>query len=253
MAVIPARGGSKGIAHKNIIMINGKELLVYTLDAAKESKYIDKIIVSTEDDTIGEVARREGVSVLNRPEKLAQDTSKTIDVLIHVIENITESYDYLVLLQPTQPLRKAKHIDEAIEAVVDYDYPSLVSVSPARNHPLLLRQMDLSGHLVSLIQSESTVRRQDFSDYYVVNGAIYINKISDLNRAVSLNDNQYGYFMPAEYDIDIDENMDLVIFEAMLKLDRGGVIRLKIHTCLGMLNVITFISKLLWGIKTEGG
>lgn len=217
LAVVPARGGSRGIPHKNIVKVKGKELITYTLDAARASKYIDKIIVSTDDSSIGEVALREGAEVLNRPKELAQDTSRTIDVLLHVVEKMDGCYDYLVLLQPTQPLRTALHIDEALELMIDNQYPSLLSISPARNHPLLLRQMDSGGKLTPMLSCQSTVRRQDFPDYYVVNGAIYINRIRDLTAETSLNDNLYGYEMPSEYDLDIDEPQDLLVLEALLE------------------------------------
>ncbi len=217
LAVVPARGGSRGIPHKNIVKVKGKELITYTLDAARASKYIDKIIVSTDDSSIGEVALREGAEVLNRPKELAQDTSRTIDVLLHVVEKMGECFDYLVLLQPTQPLRTALHIDEALELMIDNQYPSLLSISPARNHPLLLRRMDQEGKLTSMLPCQSTVRRQDFPDYYVVNGAIYINRIRDLTAETSLNDNLYGYEMPSEFDLDIDEQRDLLVLEALLE------------------------------------
>ena len=217
LAVVPARGGSRGIPHKNIVKVKGKELITYTLDAARASKYIDKIIVSTDDSSIGEVALREGAEVLNRPKELAQDTSRTIDVLLHVVEKMDECFDYLVLLQPTQPLRTALHIDEALEMMIDNQYPSLLSISPARNHPLLLRRMDPEGKLTSMLPCQSTVRRQDFPDYYVVNGAIYINRIRDLTAETSLNDNLYGYEMPSEFDLDIDEQRDLLVLEALLE------------------------------------
>ncbi len=216
MAVVPARGGSKGIPHKNIVEVKGKELMVYTLDAAKSSEYIDDIVVSTDDLLIEKVAVRENVRVIKRPAELAQDTSKTIDTVMHVIGNLDVQYEYLVLLQPTQPLRNSTHIDEAIRLVIDNNYPSLLSVSPVKDHPLLIRQMDTSGKLSSMLSCQSTVRRQDFPNYYVVNGAIYINRICDLTADTSLNDNLYGYEMPSEFDLDIDEEKDLVIFKAML-------------------------------------
>lgn len=216
LAVVPARGGSKGIPHKNIVKVKGKELLTYTLDAAKASKYIDEIIVSTDDILIEQVAVRENVKVLQRPKELAQDTSRTIDVLLHVIGNIDDDFDYLVLLQPTQPLRTSYHIDNAIELMINANYPSLLSVSPVKDHPILMRQMDADGKLTSLLACQSTVRRQDFPDYYVINGAIYINKICDLNSETSLNDNLYGYEMTSEFDLDIDEPRDLLLFETIL-------------------------------------
>lgn len=220
LAVVPARGGSKSIYKKNIALVNGKELIVFTLDAAKGSKYIDEIVVSTDDEDIARVASREGIRVLPRPAELAQDTSKTIDVLIHVIETLAdEGYDYLVLLQPTQPLKLPEHIDSAIEELIDNNFSSLVSVFPADDHPLLLRTMDEDKRLAPLLKTSSTVRRQDFKKYYVVNGTIYINRIKDMTLDTSLNDNEYGFEMAPEFNLDIDEPSDLKKFESILKRD----------------------------------
>lgn len=217
MALVPARGGSKGIPHKNIALVNNRPLLAYTLDSAKKSKYLDGIYVSTEDEEIAKVAVAEGADIIKRPDFLASDSSKTIDTVIHAVEEAGSEYDYLVLLQPTQPLRTAAHIDEAIETMICRGDSSLVSISPVKNHPLLIRQMDEKGCLKSLLPSSSTVRRQDFEAFYTVNGAIYINKISDLNKDTSLNDNAFGYVMEEQYDLDIDEPFDLYLFEKYLE------------------------------------
>ena len=218
LAVVPARGGSKGIHKKNIVMVNGRELITYTLDAAKGSKYLDEIIVSTDSDEIASVAEREGIKVMARPAELAQDESKIIDVLLDVVHRLSgENYDYLVLLQPTQPLRLPTHIDCAIEEMIDQNHTSLVSVFPAKNHPLLMRRMDTDKKLTRLIDKGSTVRRQDFEKFYVVNGTIYINRIKDMGPDTSLNDNKYGFLMPSEFDLDVDEPEDLERLAQIIK------------------------------------
>lgn len=218
LAVVPARGGSKGIPKKNIALVNGKELIAYTLDAAKGSKYIDEIVVSTDSEEIAQVVQREGVRVLPRPSELAQDTSRTIDVVMHVIKTLSsEGYEYLVLLQPTQPLKLPAHIDRAIEELIENNYSSLVSVFPADNHPVLLRTMGEDKRLAPLLKVNSTIRRQDFKKYYVVNGTIYVNRIKELTPDTSLNDNEYGFEMPPEFNLDIDEPADLKRFEAILQ------------------------------------
>ncbi|KGG79683.1 acylneuraminate cytidylyltransferase [Caloranaerobacter azorensis H53214] len=222
LAVIPARSGSKGIPNKNIVNINGKPLIQYTIDEALKSKYLDKIIVSTDSEKIANIARKCGANVpFLRPAELASDTAKTIDVLIHVIDElkkIGDKYDYVVLLQPTQPLRQAFHIDEAIEKIVNNNESSLVSVSKVKEHPILIRTIKEDGTLENLLKVNSTVRRQDFPDYYKVNGAIYINKINEtFNNNLSLNDNKIPYIMEEEYDIDIDVPLDLEIFKIKLR------------------------------------
>ncbi|MDR6121912.1 CMP-N,N'-diacetyllegionaminic acid synthase [Bacillus sp. SLBN-46] len=218
LAIIPARGGSKGIPGKNIIKINEKPLIQYTIEAALSSKYLDRIIVSTDCKSIAEVSLSCGAEVpFIRPESLAKDTSKTIDVLLHAVDDLRkvgDKYDYLVLLQPTQPLRTAKHIDEAIEMIINKKGESLVSISEVSEHPLLMRRLDSHCNVQKLLHMESTVRRQDFPKYYKVNGSIYINQInSNFNLNTSLNDNKLGYVMNKDYDLDIDEPSDLEILK----------------------------------------
>ena len=137
---------------------------------------------------------------------------------IEVLKKAGDSYDYLVLLQPTQPLRQPFHIDEAIEKMLELEAESLVSVSKVKEHPVLIRTIGEDGKLQNLLNCSSTVRRQDFPDFYRVNGAIYINKIDEnLNETTSLNDNIIPYEMAHEYDVDIDELLDLKIAELMLE------------------------------------
>ncbi|MDE5977917.1 MAG: acylneuraminate cytidylyltransferase family protein [Turicibacter sp.] len=222
LALIPARAGSKGIKDKNIIDLKGKPLIAYSIEAAKQSKYIDRIVVSTDGEDIASVAREWGADVpFLRPDYLASDTAKTIDAVLHCIQELEKSgqkYDYLVLLQPTQPLRQSFHIDEAIEKILASEVQSLASVSKVKEHPVLIRTISEKGELRNLLDCSSTIRRQDFPDFYRVNGAIYINKINEnLNEQTSLNDNILPYEMAHEYDVDIDELLDLKIAELLLE------------------------------------
>lgn len=209
IAIIPARGGSKGIPGKNIKSLMGKPLIAYSIECALESKYIDRVVVSTDASDIAEVAKTYGAWVpFLRPAKYATDTSKTIDSLIYTIDTLREQgdeFDYLVLLQPTQPIRTAPQLDEAIELTIDNNYPSLVSVCPVCEHPILMRTITNDGSLKNLLNISSTVRRQDFPNVYKVNGSIYINQLNDsFNSNTSLNDNLYPYVMTAKESIDID-------------------------------------------------
>lgn len=222
LAIIPARGGSKGIKDKNIIELDGKPLLAHSIQAGLNSKYIDKVVVSTDSKIISKIAKKYGAEVpFIRPEYLASDTAKTIDTVIHCIEEMKklgEEYKYVVLLQPTQPLRQPWHIDEAIELMLKTDEDALSSVSRVKDHPILMRTIDENGHAVNLLNESSTKRRQDFPDFYKVNGAIYINKINEnLNSKTSLNDNRLAYIMDEMYDVDIDELMDLELAQIALK------------------------------------
>lgn len=221
LAIIPARAGSKGIKDKNIIDLNGKPLIAYSIEAGLKSKYIDKVVVTTDGEDIAREAIKYGAEVpFLRPEYLSSDNAKTIDAVIHCIEEMEklgEKYDYVVLLQPTQPLRQSWHIDEAIELILEKNEEALVSVSKVKDNPILIRSIDSNGYAVNLLSESSTKRRQDFQDFYKVNGAIYINKINqNLNNKTSLNDNKLVYIMDEKYDVDIDEMLDLQIAEIMM-------------------------------------
>lgn len=222
LAIIPARSGSKGILHKNIVDVNGMPLIAYTIRAAQESKFIDRIYVSTDGPEIAEVCSEYGVVVDSlRPPHLATDEARTIDVLRYTIELLrskNENYDYVILLQPTQPLRASVHIDEAIKLLFIHQSASIISVSEVEEHPLFMRKINEHGRLESLLKKSSTVRRQELPVYYKVNGAIYINTVSDIfDVGISLNDNKIPYVMDKEFDLDVDTLDDLERLRRMLK------------------------------------
>ncbi|MGL5765498.1 MAG: cytidylyltransferase domain-containing protein [Sarcina sp.] len=215
LAIIPARAGSKGIKDKNIIDLNGKPLIAYSIEQGLDSNYIDKVLVSTDGEKIAKIAKQYGAKVpFLRPKHIAGDEAKTIDVMLHAIEflgNNKEVYDYVVLLQPTQPLRTGAQIDEAIEALESSNSNGLVSVSKVKEHPILMRTIN-NGKLHNLLNVSSTVRRQDMAEYYKVNGVIYINKINnEFNKNTSLNDNELPYIIDEKFFVDIDDLFDLEI------------------------------------------
>lgn len=222
LALIPARGGSKGIKDKNIILLAGKSLIAYSIEAAKNSKYIDSIVATTDSEKIAEVAKKYGARVpFLRPPELAGDTSKTIDAVLHAIKTLKsmdEDYNTLVLLQPTQPLRTTDDIDRAIELYYENGENGLVSISPVNDSPLLIRSIGADGKLVNLLSLNSTCRRQDMPNYYKVNGCIYINKIDELDKNTSFNDNKVPFIMTKEHSVDIDEISDLWMAEYYLKI-----------------------------------
>ena len=216
LALIPARGGSKGIPRKNIIDLCGKPLISYSIEACLKSNYIDSVIVSTDDTEIAEVSRSYGADVpFMRPAALASDMSKTIDAVIHAIATLKEvghEYDTLVLIQPTQPLRTNDDIDSAIEKYWNSGCIPLVSVSPVDDNPMLIRSIE-NGHLKLLLDISSTCRRQDMPAYYRVNGCIYINEISEISESTSFNDNPLPFIMDRSHSVDIDEPCDLALAE----------------------------------------
>ncbi len=221
-AFIPARGGSKGVKRKNIRKLAGKPLIAYTISAALGSKYIDQVVVSTEDEEIAKIAKSFGAKVPTlRPRELAQDTTATIDVVLHGVEAFfsLEKWDSIVLLQPTQPLRTSQDIDNAITFYYENGKKSLLSVSEAEDHPLLIRSFDGKGHMRKLLDVSSSVRRQDMEQFYRVNGAIYINQIQDLGATTSFNDNEIGFVMEKSHSVDIDELSDFALAEYYLGVE----------------------------------
>lgn len=222
LAIIPARGGSKGIPKKNIIDLFGKSLLYYSVKSAKESKYIDKVIISTDDDEIAEIGKKLGADVpFLRPEEISGDKAKSIDAFIHAIkelEKLEEKYDYILLLQNTSPLRQSWHIDEAIEKLIESGERSLVAVSEVTEHPCIMRTLNEKNETFNLLNMSGDMRRQDFSPIYLVNGAIYIQKNDEyLNLDTNLNGGKLAYVMAREYSVDIDEYLDLDIATHYLK------------------------------------
>jgi len=207
LAIIPARGGSKGIPRKNVIDFCGKPLIAHTISAALNSKYIKQVIVTTDCDEIAKVSETHGAEIIKRPAEFATDTAKTIDAIMHVIEN-SES-ENIVLLQPTSPLRKTFHVDEAIEMFLAHG-ESVVSVNETKS-PLLIRDVRNKP----ILYQRSDVRRQDSPVYNIVNGAIYINKTKEITQNTSFNDNTIAYVMDKKYSIDIDEPLDLKIAETI--------------------------------------
>lgn len=213
LALIPARGGSKGIKNKNIIDLCGKPLVSYSIESGKRSNYIDDVVVTTDSNEIADVAKKFNAWVpFMRPRSLASDTSKTIDCVLHAVhtlETMGHYYDLCILLQPTQPLRTTEDIDKSIHTFFEYKCESLLSVSPVNDAPILIRQLNKDGTLTHLINQTSTVRRQDMLPYYVVNGCIYINKIEDLCESTSFNDNKTAFIMSKDHSVDIDNPSDL--------------------------------------------
>ena len=220
LGIIPARGGSKGIPHKNIIDLCGKPLISYTIEAGLDSKYIDYLIVSTDSQKIAETSEKAGAEVpFMRPAELASDTAKTVDAVVHAIKTLKEKgqeFDTLVLLQPTQPLRTADDIDRSIEIYIEQGCNPLASVSLVDDHPLLIRSIS-EDKLMPLLNESSTCRRQDMPLYYRINGCIYINEINSISEKTSFNDNPVPYIMEPSHSIDIDELRDLAVAEYYLK------------------------------------
>ena len=210
LAIIPARGGSKRLSRKNVLDLAGKPLIAWSIEAGLNSKYIDKVVVSSDDTEILAVSKRYNAKTIVRPDELASDTATTFDAIKHTIENV-EQYNYIVLLQATSPLRDAKHIDEAIALLESKNADAVVSVCEMDHSPLWSNTLDESLSMQGFLKNEVLNKRsQNLEKYYRLNGAIYICKTEKLleEKSFFLEENIYAFKMDRERSIDIDEEID---------------------------------------------
>ena len=224
LAIIPARGGSKRLPNKNILDLNGEPLIGWSIKAGQNSKYIDKVVVSSDSDKILDIAKIYQVDTLKRPDNLATDTASTTDVLKHVLQ-IYNNYQYIVLLQPTSPLRNEKHINEAIELLDKKNADAIISVTKMDHSPLWSNTLDKDLNMCNFLRDEvKNKRSQDLETYYKLNGAIYICRIDKFFEANSLflKENIFAYIMDRESSIDIDEEIDFKIANIIFKEYRYG-------------------------------
>ena len=213
VAIIPARGGSKGIPRKNLVKFLGKPLIQWSIEAALKSKCITDVVVSSDDDEIlRESKKNKEVITIKRPKELAQDSSKTEPVLEHVLQILKDrEFDYLILLQPTSPSRKAEDIDEAFEKLLKSGANSLISVCSLEHHPYKTFRLNKEGFLEGIINNEFPFYpRQELPETYRANGAIYIIKVKEFIKNNSLLTNNTIHFeMSEESSLDIDTKKDL--------------------------------------------
>ena len=224
LAVITARGGSKGIPQKNLSTILGKPLIAYTIEAALQAKTLTRTIVSTDDKTIAQVSKQYGAEVpFLRPQHLATDTATSIAVLQHAVTNLANEEDYktdlIVCLQPTSPLRTAGDIDQAVNLCLQSGADSVVSLCQAKYHPYWTKKI-FDGRVYPLINEDEQnyTRRQDLPPVYQLNGALYVIRAKVLLEETRiLGEYTIPYIMPQERSIDIDTKTDLQIAELLLK------------------------------------
>lgn len=217
LAVIPARGGSKGMPRKNIREIGGRPLLAWTIEEAKKSKYIQRLILSSEDDEIINIAKKYGCDVpFVRPKELATDDAASVDTILHAI-NECRGYDYVVLLQPTSPLRTVEDIDGCIELVLKEKADFSVTVTEPENSPYWMYTLE-NGNLKALIEQDNfATRRQDLPKAYALNGAVYVANVEALfEQKTFLTETTKAYIMPYNRSFDIDTEIDFKICEYLL-------------------------------------
>lgn len=229
IGVIPARGGSKSIPRKNIKILQGKPLVAYTIKEAKKSKYLTHLVVSTEDEEIKNISLKYGAEVpFLRPKELATDDALAIPTVQHTVTTIEKikniKYDYIIMLQPTAPLRKAEDIDKALAMLIEADADGIISVVDVDNwHPMKMKKFDENSYLIDYqTPPVENPPRQILPKVYMVNGAIYATK-----RDVFMEKNTFkgekclGYIMPPERSVNIDTEIDFLIAEYYLRKRDG--------------------------------
>ena len=218
LGIIPARGGSKRIPNKNIKDFSGKPLIAWTIEAAKKSIYIDKLILSSDNLDIIDVAKKYDCEVpFIRDSKLARDNTTCFDVIVDIINKFPD-YDYIIILQPTSPLRTTEDIDNAVELCLNNLYKSCVSVTEVNQNPNLMYSINTKGKLDKFSSEQVCLISQNLSKLYHLNGAIYLNKISNLMKFKEfVNRESVAFIMPEERSIDIDTEFDFKIAEFFKK------------------------------------
>lgn len=219
LALIPARGGSKGVPRKNVRDAGGRPLIAWTIEAGRNSAYVDRLVVSSDDQEIIETARQWGAEVpFIRPSELALDETPSIDVALHALDALGH-FDLLVLLQPTSPLRTGAQIDACIRMCLTSGASSAVSVAAVEQSPYWMYFVDTAGKMRRVLTPPAEVtRRQDLPGAYALNGAVYVVRTEALRvgrRFVF--DDSVAYEMPADASFDVDTELDLTIVKALIE------------------------------------
>ena len=225
LALIPARGGSKGVPRKNLRNLAGKPLISWTIETALSLKCLDRVIVTTDDEEIAATAKHYGAEVpFIRPAELAQDKSADFPVALHALTWLLEKEKYrpdiLVWLRPTVPLRSAEDIKNAVQLLIDRDAECVRSVCLTSHHPYWMKRIE-HGKLLPLLENtneENYVGRQSLPSVYILNGAVDVTWCSRvLTKRGLFNGNMMGYIMPQERSVDIDSEMDLMLAEILIR------------------------------------
>lgn len=223
LALITARGKSKRLPRKNIKLFGGKPLIAWTINQAKKSRFIDRIIVSTDDKEIAEISRKYKADVpFLRPKKLATDNAKSIDVILHTLnwmKGHDKAYDIIILLQPTSPLRASEDIDKAVELLFQKDTKSIVSVCELDYSPFWVNTLPEDGCTKDFIKKGFINRNsQQLPKFYRLNGAVYLAYCDYIRKQKSFfGAESFAYLMPKERSIDIDDELDFRFAEFLIK------------------------------------
>jgi N-acylneuraminate cytidylyltransferase/CMP-N,N'-diacetyllegionaminic acid synthase len=223
LGIIPARFNSQGVTNKNIRKLNNKPLIAYTIEAALKTKRLSRIIVSTDNEEIADIARTYGAEApFLRPAELARDDTSMLPVLQYAVKFLENKENYrthiIVTLQPTSPLRKSYHIDEAVKKLIDNDADCVVSLCEVEHSPYWMKKIEDDKVFDFIEGAERYTRRQDLPKVYCLNGAIYVTKYKVLMEENKiLGDNTRAIIMNQEDSVDIDTELDLKLAELILK------------------------------------
>lgn len=226
LAIIPARSGSKGLPNKNIKPLCGKPLMAWSIEVGLQSDYIDEVVVSTDSQEYAEIAKSYGAQVpFLRPKELSSDTSTTFDSIKHTIdfykEELKKEFDYIVLLEPTSPLRQISDIDNAIKILFEtQDADSIVGICKTESqNPAFLISLTPNHTIQGYINKDfHPIRRQDIKDIYFFEGTIYISKTHSLLEHKNFyHSRTLGYEVPKWKSLEVDDEDDFLMIEAMMK------------------------------------
>lgn len=220
IAIVPAREGSKGLPGKNIKLLAGKPMIAYTIEAALQSKNINRVIISTDSEEIADIAIKHGAEVpFLRPVELATDTAHAIDAYLYTIEQLEKeekvNIEHIVVLLPTSPLRTSEDIDSAITMFYNKNADSVISYTQEK-HPVHWHKYIREDGKFDNIFEQTLQNRQDYRPTYYPNGSIYIFNVSILKQRTYYTSNSFGYIMPNIRSIDIDTELDFIIAETMI-------------------------------------
>jgi CMP-N,N'-diacetyllegionaminic acid synthase len=217
LALIPARGGSKGIPRKNIQPLAGKPLIAWTILAALDCHEFDRVVVTTDDEEIADISKLWGAEIpFMRPAELARDETPSMDVVLHALHHLPQ-FDAVVLLQPTSPLRSKADIEACLAMANAQQADCVVSVSEPTQSPYWMFKLDENGRLNKLLATNDITRRQDLPPVYAINGALYFARTDWLLRNKTfLSQETLGYVMSAEKSLDIDTPFDWKLAELLL-------------------------------------
>ena len=219
LAIITARSGSKRLANKNILELAGKPLIAWSINEAKKSKYVDSLIVSTDSVEIANISKSYGAKVpFIRPKELSNDCTTSVAVLKHAIESLDVKYDYVLLLQPTSPLRTNEDIDNALE-MTDNLTKAIISVTKMQHSPLWANTLPLDLSMKNFLKEEVINKSgQDLPDYYRLNGALYLSEVDYFYEHHGFfGEKTRAYIMPQEKSIDIDTEIDFQLARLIIE------------------------------------